>query len=63
MKKAGEMFNGHKGVAKDEGKMTRNGTPMTIDPPGMSDGGGSTDVCKAAKSINVGNRKGGLPGL
>lgn len=52
-----------KGVPTDQGKMTRNGTPKTIDCGGASDGGGSAEVARVAKSINTGNRKGGLPGL
>lgn len=58
-----EKYNGHKGVPTDQGKMVRNGTPRTVDIGGSCDGGGSADVAKAAKSIHVGNRKGGLPGV
>lgn len=59
----GENFNGKKGVPENQGKMTRNGTPKTIDCGGHSDGGGSAEVSKAAKGIHAGNRKGGLPGV
>lgn len=52
-----------KGVPHNQGKMVRNGTPKTIDCGGHSDGGGSHDVAKAAKSIHTNNRKGGLPGV
>lgn len=59
----GQNFNGHKGVKDNQGRMVRNGTPKTIDNSGYCDGGGSAELSKAAKSINAGNRKGGLPGL
>lgn len=52
-----------KGVPMNQGKMVRNGTPKTIDCGGHSDGGGSAELASKAKSINAGNRKGGLPGL
>lgn len=59
----GEMYNGHKGVPDNQGKMVRNGTPKTVDCSGHSLGGGSAELSKAATSINSGNRKGGAPGL
>lgn len=52
-----------KGVPTNQGKMTSGGVNRTIDCGGHSDGGGSAEVAKVAKGINVGNRKGGLPGL
>lgn len=58
-----EKYNGHKGVPDNQGKMVRKGTPKTIDTGGSCDGGGSAELSKAAKSINSGNRKGGLPGV
>ena len=61
--KKGESYNGHKGVPTDEGKMVRNGTPKTVETGGACDGGGSAELSRAAKSIHVGNRKGGLPGV
>lgn len=55
-------------MAKKEGKMPTNKggksvAPKVVDTGGACDGGGSRELASAAKSINVGNRKGGLPGL
>jgi len=52
-----------KGVKADQGKMVRGGTPKTVETGGASDGGGSKELASVAKSINAGNKKGGLPGL
>lgn len=52
-----------KGVPHNQGRKVEHGVPRTIDNSGHCDGGGSADLAKAAKSINSGNRKGGLPGL
>lgn len=63
MKTKGENFNGHKGVPDGQGRMVRKGTPKTIDIGGACDGGGSAELAKAAKSIHVGNRAGGMKGV
>jgi len=54
-----------KGVKENQGRVKDMDANVykTIDTGGKSDGGGSKDVARAAKSINVGNRKGGAPGL
>jgi hypothetical protein len=51
------------GVKDNEGRYPKEGVNKTICTGGMSDGGGSGELSKAAKSINTGNRKGGLAGL
>ena len=63
MKTKGDNKNRHKGVPDNEGKMVREGTPKTIDCSGHSDGGGSAELAKAAKSIHAGNRAGGFKGV
>lgn len=55
-------------MAKKEGKMPTNKggkkvAPDVVDTGGHCDGGGSKELSSAAKNINVGNRKGGLPGV
>lgn len=51
------------GVKTDQGKVVRNGTPKTVSTGGACDGGGSSELAKAAKAIHSGNKKGGLPGV
>lgn len=63
MSKKEKYPRGGHGVKDNQGKMTRKGTPKTIDNSGYCDGGGSAELAKAASSINTGNRKGGAAGL
>ena len=54
-------------MSKGKGFPTKEGgkevAPKVVETGGACNGGGSAELAKAAKSINVGNRKGGLPGL
>ena len=43
---------------------SKSGTAKKVTaPPGHSDGGGSKELCDAARAIHAPGKKGGLPGV